>query len=174
MRFNPAERQQLIDRYEKGSEKLRDAFAKVPREAWNWRPGKGKWSVHEVLAHCADAEMTAATRIRFLLAQDKPLIQGYDQDEYARTLRYQARPMAPALRAFEAARATTAQLLETMTAADWRRAGTHSELGAYPAEKWLEVYAAHAHVHAAQIRRNRAAWASSRRRRGRPRTSRSA
>src|SRR5262249_34508834 len=93
-------------------------------------------------------------------------IQGYDQDEYARKLRYQARPMAPALRAFEAARATTTQLLQAMTDADWKRSGTHSEMGAYRAERWLEVYGEHADVHAAQIRQNRALWAASRRARG--------
>jgi len=31
LRFTPDERQQLIARYEKGPEKIRDAFAKVPR-----------------------------------------------------------------------------------------------------------------------------------------------
>ena len=39
-----------------------------------------------------------------------------------------------------------------MTDADWARAaGTHSEHGRYTAERWLEIYAAHAHRHAEQI-----------------------
>ena len=39
-----------------------------------------------------------------------------------------------------------------MTDADWARAaGTHSEHGRYTAERWLEIYAAHAHGHAEQI-----------------------
>ena len=38
---------------------------------------------------------------------------------------------------------------------DWARAGTHSESGRYTAEDWLTIYAAHAHNHAAQIRRLR-------------------
>ena len=58
--------------------------------------------------------------------------------------------MAPALEAFKAARATTAQLLDRMTEADWQRAGTHSESGAYSAEQWLDLYAEHAEIHAAQ------------------------
>ena len=36
--------------------------------------------------------------------------------------------------------------------AEWTRQGTHSEIGPYPVEKWLEIYAAHAHGHADQIR----------------------
>ena len=111
----------------------------------------------------ADSETIAGLRLRRLLAEDKPAIQGYDQDEYARRLRYQDRPMEPSLQAFEAARATTAQLMDLMTDADWQRAGTHSEMGSYPAERFLQVYSAHAHDHAAQIRKNREAWAAGRR-----------
>ena len=47
-----------------------------------------------------------------------------------------------------------------MTDADWRRVGTHSESGPYSTEAWLRIYADHGHVHAAQIRNNRAAWAA--------------
>ena len=50
-----------------------------------------------------------------------------------------------------------------MTEAEWRRAGTHGEMGPYSAERWLEFNAAHAHDHAAQIRQTRAAWAAHRR-----------
>jgi isopenicillin N synthase-like dioxygenase len=35
------------------------------------------------------------------------------------------------------------------------RAGTHTESGRYSVEDWLRIYAAHAHNHAAQIRRAR-------------------
>lgn len=39
-----------------------------------------------------------------------------------------------------------------MTESDWTREGTHSEHGRYTVEMWLEIYAAHAHAHADQIR----------------------
>jgi hypothetical protein len=61
--------------------------------------------------------------------------------------------MAPALEAFRSARETTGQLLELMNEADWKRSGTHTESGPYSMEDWLKIYAAHAHNHAAQIRR---------------------
>lgn len=44
-----------------------------------------------------------------------------------------------------------------MTAADWARPAWHTEGGAYGPERWLEIYAVHAHNHAAQIARLRAA-----------------
>jgi hypothetical protein len=85
------------------------------------------------------------------------MIQGYDQDQYASLLKYNEREIAPALEAFRSARATTTQLLNLMSEDDWAREGTHTESGRYTAENWLEIYAAHAHNHAAQIRRLRSA-----------------
>ena len=59
MALTAAQREDLIRRYEEGPRILRDAFAKVPREAWKWRPEDGKWSAQEVVCHCADSEMNA-------------------------------------------------------------------------------------------------------------------
>jgi hypothetical protein len=39
-----------------------------------------------------------------------------------------------------------------MTPADWTREATHTQAGAFGAERWLEIYASHAHKHARQIR----------------------
>ena len=155
-----AERQGLIARYKTGYDEVVQALAGIGSDEGDWRPAPGEWSAREVVHHLADSETISGIRLRRLLIESDPAIQGYDEAEYARHFRYQERPWEPALRAFEAARATTAPLLDTMTDADWRRAGTHSESGAYSAEGWLRIYAAHGHVHAEQIRNNRAAWAA--------------
>ena len=102
----------------------------------------------------------AAEPKTILLVEDNAVIQGYDQDEYAKKLRYNERDMAPALEAFRSARETTTQLLGLMTEDDWKREGTHTESGRYTTENWLTIYAAHAHGHAAQIRRLRDALSS--------------
>jgi len=115
----------------------------------------GKWSAREIVHHLADSESTSAIRLRRLLAEEHPVIQGYDQDEYARRLKYNDRDMAPSLEAFRAARATTVQILTLMSEDEWRREGVHSESGRYTVEDWLAIYAAHAHNHAAQILRLR-------------------
>jgi hypothetical protein len=91
--------------------------------------------------------------LRKLLVEDNPVIEGYDQDQFAEKLHYNDRDMAPALEAFRAARATTSQLIDVMTEDDWKRSGVHTESGPYSIEKWLTIYADHAHNHAAQIQR---------------------
>ena len=154
------ERQAGIARYKAGYDEVVRALAGIAPGERDWRPAPGEWSAREVVHHLADSETISGIRLRRLLIEESPVIQGYDQADYARRFRYQERPWEPALRAFEAARATTAQLLDSMTDADWRRAGTHTEIGAYSAEAWLRIYGEHAHIHADQIRKNRAGWAA--------------
>ena len=151
------ERRQLIERYAKGPDAVAASLEGFPARGLTAHPIPGKWSACEIVHHLADSESMSGIRLRRLLAEERPVIQGYDQEEWARRLRYNERPIAPALAAFRAARETTAQLLDAMGEDDWARHGWHSESGAYSAERWLEIYAAHAHGHAGQIRRLREA-----------------
>jgi hypothetical protein len=150
-----ATRQLLIERYADGYRAVDAALEGATGAELDARPGAGKWSAREIVHHLADSEMTSAIRLRRLLAEDNPVIVGYDQEEFARKLFYD-RPVAASLEAFHAARASTAEILVRMSDADWQRTGTHTESGAYGAEQWLQIYAEHAHKHADQIRRARA------------------
>jgi len=154
------ERDAFIKQYAAGYDEVIDALNGFPAESLGAHPLPGKWSAREIVHHLGDSESTSAGRIRTLLVEDNPVIQGYDQDQFATRLRYNERDMAPALEAFRSARATTVQLLSLMSDEDWQREGTHSESGRYTAEDWLRIYASHAHNHAAQIRRLRDALQS--------------
>ncbi len=153
--MNADERALLIEKYSAGFQEVMKALDGFPAQSLTAHPIPGKWSAREIVHHLADSESTSAIRLRRLLVEDKPLIQGYDQDQFASKLRYNERDMAPSLEAFRAARATTTQLLTLMSEEEWRREGVHSESGRYTAEDWLAIYAAHAHNHAAQIQRLR-------------------
>ena len=102
----------------------------------------------------ADSEATAYIRLRRLVAEDNPTIVGYDGDEFARRLHYD-RPIEPSLDVLRTVRTASLQLLESLTPADWERAGTHTESGTYSVEDWLGIYANHPREHADQIRRAR-------------------
>ncbi|MFN8010780.1 MAG: DinB family protein [Holophagaceae bacterium] len=153
-----AERDAFLDRYEAGPARLRQAWSEVPPAARTWRPAEGAWSAHEVVVHCADSETYGATRIRLVLAEAEPLIVGYDENAWARTFDYHACDVELAFRALEAARANTLALLRRLPDGAWGRLGRHSHSGPYSDADWLRIYAEHLEVHAAQIRRNLAAW----------------
>ena len=158
----PGSREDLIRQYADGPALLRKALDAVPREALKWRPAPGKWSVHEVIVHCADSETNAHMRIRYLVGESNPVIVGYDQDGWASTFNYHALPLEPAMATIEAVRANTVPLLLSLPETAWKKTGTHSEVGSYSVEKWMAAYAEHLDVHARQIERNVKAWESSR------------
>ncbi len=158
MRYTAEEREALIQRYEEGPVKLRDALAQVPREAWKWKPEPKKWSVYEIVCHCADSETNAALRIRHLVAEKKPTIVGYDQDRWAEILDYHSARIELALAAVDVMRAHTLNLLRHLPEESWAAEGTHTESGPYTAEDWLKTYAEHLEIHSRQIERTLAAW----------------
>jgi hypothetical protein len=149
------QRNELIAKYGSGFAEVEAALENFPTDKLTAKPFAGKWSAAEIVQHLADSEMTSAIRLRKLLTEDFPVIYGYDQDNYAERLRYNERDFAPALDAFRGARATSLQILQNLSNEDWQREGWHNEHGRYTIEKWLEIYAAHAHGHAEQIRRLR-------------------
>jgi hypothetical protein len=144
-------RKKLVDQYKEGYRVVSDALLDATDAELDARPGPGKWTAREVVHHLADSEMTSAVRLRLLIGSDNPQIAGYDQDEFARRLHYD-RPIEASLDAFKSARRTTAEILDSLTEAEWQREGRHTELGRYSVTRWLEIYAAHAHGHAEQIR----------------------
>jgi hypothetical protein len=148
--MTPDERTRLIALYRDGYRAIVEAIHNLTEEQFDVRAAEDRWTIREIIHHLADSEMTAAIRLRLLLAEERPVIRGYDQDQFARRLHYD-RPHESSLEAFRYARETTAQLLERLTEAEWLRQGTHSEVGAFSVEKWLEIYGPHAHRHARQI-----------------------
>jgi DinB superfamily len=160
MALTPAERKTMIERYARGPALLQGALAKVPREALQWRPGPRRWSAHEIIVHCADSETNSHGRLRYLLAEAEPVIQGYDQDRWAQILDYHTLPLEAALATVIAVRANTVPVLERMHERDWQRRGRHSESGSYSTEDWLAIYAEHLEKHTRQIEGNLAAWNS--------------
>jgi hypothetical protein len=156
--MTPEQRQTLVDQYAAGYAEVARSLADFPAESLTAHPLPGKWSAAEIVQHLADSEMRSALRLRQLLAEEQPVIQGYDESTHATLLRYNERDIAPALDAIRGARASTVQLFHFMSEEDWAREGTHTDSGRYTAEDWLRIYAAHAHNHAAQIRKLKEAF----------------
>jgi hypothetical protein len=154
--MDAATRQALLTQYANGYQVMVDALEGITETELDRRPGPDSWAPREIVHHLAESEMTAAIRVRRLLAEDHPLIQAYDEEAFARALHYD-RPIATSLEALRAARRCTSSLLECLGPEEWLREGTHSESGQYSVETWLSIYAAHAHDHAEQIRRARPA-----------------
>lgn len=152
MAMDKARRDELVERYKAGAAHFRQAVAEAGEERLDDRPDPDEWTPREIVHHLADSELTSAIRLRRLLAEDDPEIVGYDQDLFARRLHYD-RPIEASLDAMDAARRSSAALLDALAEDEWARRGTHTEDGEYGVERWLELYAAHPYDHADQLRR---------------------
>jgi DinB superfamily len=143
----------MIQRYRDGHRAVVDALQGLSDQELD-RSVSDEWTPRMIAHHLADSEMMSAMRLRRLITEKNPVIDSYDEVEFARKLTSD-RPIEPSLEAMRWARETSAQILERLTEEDWRRAGTHSESGPYSVEDWLAIYAKHGHDHAKQIERSR-------------------
>ena len=149
------QRVELIARYKDGYREVAAALEGATDAELDLRPGPNKWTAREIVHHLADSEMTSAIRLRLLVAEENAAIRAYDEKEFAKRLHYD-RPIGTSLLAFQAARSSTGDLLDRMTDADFAKHGHAPRAWSYGVDRWLEIYAEHAHKHADQIRRARA------------------
>ena len=116
----------------------------------------GKWSILEVIAHLADSELVYGYRLRLMVAHDEPEVPGYDQDLWARRLRYQQADPHQQLDRMESMREANLDFLRGLTEEEWQRIGHHSERGPESVRHLFRLLAAHDLVHLRQIERIRA------------------
>ena len=119
------------------------------------RHAPGDWSARQVIHHVADSEAQSYARLRRLLAEPDPVIQGYDEAAWASAplLGYTELPVENSLAVFAAVRSSSLDIIRRLSPADLDRTGVHSESGSYGVRQWLEIYAQHPADHAEQLRR---------------------
>ena len=118
------------------------------------RPEKpGKWSVIEVIQHLADSDLVAGFRTRMVLSEDRPALQGYDQDRWASEFRYRDVSLAQALDQLRGLRTGNLSLWKNLSPAQLERVGLHSERGPESVGHILRLMAGHDLVHRRQIDR---------------------
>jgi hypothetical protein len=113
----------------------------------------GKWSAVAVVQHLADSELILAVRARLILSEERPPIQGFDQDLWAERFDYADASLELALGQLRALRAANLALWRRLGPADLAREGIHSERGPESLGHLLKLMAAHDLVHRRQIDR---------------------
>src|SRR5688500_17193707 len=101
----------LLERFRRGPEILAMALTGAAGSEYDYVPGPGKWSVRQIVAHVADAEIVGADRFRRILAEDNPILQAFDQDAWAVNLDYARRKPSQSLETFRRIRADNHELL---------------------------------------------------------------
>jgi hypothetical protein len=106
-----------------------------------------------VIQHLADSDLVFGYRLRMILTEDNPPLQGYDQDAWALACRYRDVDLDTALEQLRGLRAANSYVLRGLSPAQLGRVGLHSERGAESAGFLLRLMGAHDLVHRRQIDR---------------------
>jgi len=118
--------------------------------------GPGKWSMIEVIQHLADAELVWAYRLRQVLSEDRPVIAGYNQNEWAARLHYSEASLHEAFEQIRIFRAANLRLIQGLSEEQLQRVGIHEERGPETVEHMIRLFAGHDLVHRRQLARIRA------------------
>jgi hypothetical protein len=119
------------------------------------KPAKDAWSVGQIVAHLCDGEIVLAYRYRKILAEPGCKIQAYDQDKWAKNLRYGKADAGGRIRLFSTLRKSNVALLRSLSPTEWKRSGFHAERGKESISTIAALYAAHDLTHLSQISRRR-------------------
>ena len=147
---------ELLERFRRGAEMVAVSITGAAGSELDFAPAPGKWSIRQIIAHLADAEMVAGARLRRIIAEDSPRLEAYDQNAWATNLDYARRKTSQALETFRRIRGENYELLKDLPAPAFEREGVHSERGQMSLKQLLQLMAEHAENHATQVRTRRA------------------
>jgi hypothetical protein len=115
-------------------------------------PAPGEWSVLGCIGHIGDAELVCSARYRWIVAQDEPLLIGYDQPRWVERLRHEDDDPRELLAFFEALRTANLALWARSSPEERRRIGRHEERGPESYELTFRMIAGHDRIHLQQAR----------------------
>jgi uncharacterized damage-inducible protein DinB len=120
-----------------------------PPEAFERSHAPGKWTARELLTHLAHAEIVFGNRLRFGLAEERYVVQPFDQDGWMRV-----EPRVDghaALAAYLGLRQLNLALCRSLTPEQRSRTFTHPEHGPVTVEWLMTFFAGHERHHLPQL-----------------------
>jgi hypothetical protein len=133
------------------SARLGQLIAGVSTANLRKRPAPDRWSVSEIAAHLADAEIVIGYRLRLILGSPGTSIVAYDQDRWVTSGHYDAREPQASVQLFRVLRDANLALLDALDAEQWAHYGVHSERGQESIADVVRMTAGHDVNHLRQI-----------------------
>ena len=96
----------------------------VPPERAGYRYADGKWSIREVVGHLADTERIMAYRALRVARADPTPLPGFDENAYVAAGSFEQRPLESVVSEWEASRAATIALFQSLNPDEAVRVGT--------------------------------------------------
>lgn len=131
--------------------KLRKLIRGLTPKQLKWKPEPEKWSIAEILAHLADAEIVAGWRMRLIVGASGTTIQPFDQNVWASVFEYGKRDAKRSLELFRVLRENNLAMLKALPREAWDNYGMHLERGKETIAHLTRMFAGHDTNHARQI-----------------------
>ncbi|MBL8765006.1 MAG: DinB family protein [Phycisphaerae bacterium] len=146
----------LIERYERGAGEPARYIAGLTREQLDAFPVPGTWSIRQIVVHVLDSDLIATHRMRRIVAEDRPLLIGYDETLFAQRMGYAREDLGVVCRLFALNREWTSSLLRRLPDADFARVGVHNQRGLLSLGEMVRLYVDHLTHHERFVREKRA------------------
>ena len=115
------------------------------------RPQPDKWSIAEIMAHLADAEIVVSWRMRAIIGANGTPIQAFNQDAWADAFQYGKRDPKQSLETFRMLRENNLAMLKAISKEAWENYGMHEERGRETIAHLTRLYAGHDENHVKQV-----------------------
>jgi len=124
---------QLVEEYVGGGDRLAEAVRNWSEPDLVRLPPTsaeaGKWSMHQLVIHLADAEASFADRMRRVIAMDEPALLEWHENAFSQRLHYEAQSAADAIELIRLTRRQLGRVLRKLSDTDFERIGIHSQRG---------------------------------------------
>jgi len=137
----------LIDQFEAGGAKLKAAIAGLTKEDLQAHPIPGTWSIQEIVIHLQDSDAVAIDRMKRIIAEENPLVIGYDENKYVTNLFYAEQSAQDAAEQVDLSRRQFARVLRRLGDSAWNRTGVHNERGKMTLLEMLQLFTKHLEHH---------------------------
>lgn len=133
------------------AKKLQKLIKPLSKKQLTTPPEPGKWSIAEVLAHLADAELVGGWRYRSIAGQSGAPVQAYNQEVWADIFDYSNCDPKVSLETFRQLRENNLRMLKALPKDLWQNYGMHEERGKESISHLVGMFAGHDLNHLAQI-----------------------
>jgi uncharacterized damage-inducible protein DinB len=146
----------LIEQYVAEAGDLAKSIAGLSREDLLAFPVPGTWSIQQIVLHMVDSDLVHSDRMKRVIAEERPLLIGYDESKFAARLHYDVQDTHLACDLFAINRRQTCDILRHLPDADFQRYGIHNERGKVTLVDLLVGTVEHVHHHLRFVRQKRA------------------
>jgi hypothetical protein len=140
----------LIDAYAEGAHALHRAIAGLSRTDLNATPpagSPGTWTLQQIVLHLWDSDLIGVHRMRRVIAEERPLLIGYEESLFVKALHYEHADATLAADAYKANRLLLADTLRRLPDEAFSRWGVHNESGKKTLADLVKGYVEHTDYH---------------------------